>query len=255
MLNKIRLDLEKDRFNETVFDVNSIKQVLESRLTSNPREDEISEFFREVAALKGKSVNETLLEMIAGTQKYLEAVNTPVEFINDILKDGSRYVDKLEKLSEGIEACWDIFSLESRQFFINLAYDFCRASDKFRGWQGTLIRLQLLLPSIKQKENLFDKYKSAFGLIPKAVDRAIELRKSKSTTQLQDRAQSLLKRAKEISKTQQSLLPFLKHLGREEEEQIEKNQAAMAWAKARLEEIKSKRHKKEPFTGEGRGEH
>ena len=34
-----------------------------------------------------------------------------------------------------------------------------------------------------------------------------------------------------------------KHLGRTPEEQLEKNQAAMAWAKARMEEIESKRNK------------
>jgi hypothetical protein len=240
MLNDIMLDLGKDQFNETALDVNNIKQILESHLTSNSLEDEISEFFREVAALKGKSVDETLLEMIIGTRKYLEAVNTPIEFRNDIPTDINKFADKLEKISVGIESCWDVFSPKSRQFFIDLAQDFCRASSKFQGWKGFLLRLQLLWHSIKQQENLYQKYKDSFLLIPRAVNRAIELRDSKPTTQLQATAQSLLERAKAISTTQQTLLPFLRHLGRDKEEQLEKNQAAMAWAKARLEEIKSK---------------
>lgn len=244
MLNEIILELEKEQFNETALDVNSIKQILESHLTSNSLEDEISEFFREVAALKAKSVDDTLLEMITGTQKYLEAVNTSVEFKNDIPTDVNKYAEKLEKLSVGIESCWDIFSQESRQFFINLALDYCRASSKFQGWKGIWIRLQLLVPSIKQKENLYKKYKNSFLFIPKAVNRAIELRDSKPTAQLQATAQYLLKRAKEISTNQQTLLPFLRHLGRDQEEQLEKNQAAMAWAKARLEKIKSQQNKR-----------
>jgi len=36
----------------------------------------------------------------------------------------------------------------------------------------------------------------------------------------------------------------LKHLGRTPEEQLEKNKPAMAWAKARMEEIESKRNKR-----------
>jgi hypothetical protein len=240
MLNEIIWELEKDQFNETALDVNSIKQILESHITSNSLEDEISEFFREVAALKGESVHDTLLEMITGTQKYLEAVNTPIEFKNGIPIDVNKFADKLKNLSVGIEYCWDIFSQESHQFFINLAQEFCEASSKFQGWKGLLIRWQLLFPSVRQKENLFKKYKDSFLFIPKAVNRAIELRNSKPTTQLHTTAQSLLEQAKAISKKQQHLLPFLKHLGRDTEEQIEKNQAAMAWAKARIEEIQTK---------------
>jgi hypothetical protein len=241
MLNEIICELEKDQFNETALDVNSIKQILESHLASNEIEDEISEFFREVAALKGQSAHTTVLDMITGTQKYLDAVNTPIEFKSGIPTDINKFVDKLEKISVGIESCWDIFSQESRQFFINLAQDFCEASSKFQGWKGILIRLQLLFPSVRQKENLFKKYKDSFLFIPKAVNRAIELRDSKPTTKLHKTAQSLLEHAKAISKKRQVLLPFLKHLGRDTEEQLEKNQAAMAWAKARLEEIQSKR--------------
>jgi hypothetical protein len=242
MLNEIIWELEKDQFNETALDVKRIKQILESHLTANGIEDEISEFFREVAALKGKSVHTTVLDMITGTQKYIDAVNTPIEFKTGIPTDVNKFADKLEKISVGIESCWDIFSQESLQFFINLAQEFCEASSKFQGWKGLLIRLQLLFPSIRQKENLFKKYKDSFLFIPKAVNRAIELRNSKPTLQLQATAQSLLKRAKGISTAQETLLPYLRHLGRDEEDQLEKNKAAMAWAKARLEEIQTKRN-------------
>ncbi|HEY9673111.1 MAG TPA: hypothetical protein V6D11_16835 [Waterburya sp.] len=245
MTNESMLDLEKEQLNETMLDTINIKQFFESYLTSNSLEDEATEFFREVAALKGKSVDDTLLEMIAGTQKYLEAIDIDIEFKNDIPTDINQYVNKLKKISVGIESCWDIFSEESHQFFISLAQNFCRASSKFKGWKGVLIRLQLLLPSIKQKENLFKIYKESFFFIPRAVNRAIELRESKTTVQLKSTALSLLKRAREISTKQQTLSPFLKHLGRNQEEQIAKNQAAMAWAKARLEEIKSKRNGKD----------
>jgi hypothetical protein len=245
MINESMLNLEKEQLNETVLDTINIKQFLESYLSFNSLEDEASEFFREVAALKNQSVNDTLLEMIAGTQKYLEAIDIDIEFEDDIPTDINQYAKKLKKLSVGIETCWDIFSDESHQFFIGLAQDFCRASSKFQGWKGIFIRLKLLLPSIKQKQNLFKTYKESFFFIPRAVNRAIELRESKTTVQLQSTAQSLLKRAREINTKQQTLLPFLRHLGRNQEEQIEKNQAAMNWAKARLEEIKSKRNGKD----------
>jgi hypothetical protein len=245
MINESMLNLEKEQLKETVLDTINIKQFFESYLTSNSWEDEVSEFFREVAALKNQSVNDTLLEMIAGTQKYLEAIDIDIEFKNDIPTDINQYANKLKKLSVGIESCWDIFSDESHQFFIGLAQNFCRASSKFKGWKGVLIRLKLLLPSIKQKENLFKIYKESFLFIPRAVNTAIELRESKTTVQLQSTAQALLKRAREISTKKPTLLPFLRHLGRNQEEQIEKNQAAMNWAKARLEEIKSKRNGKE----------
>ena len=242
MLDDIKLNFEKDQFNKATLDVNSIRPIFENHLTSNYLEDEISEFFREVAALKGQSINDTLHEMRLGVQKYIEAVNTPIEFKNNMPTNINQYVNKIEKLSTGIESCWDIFSQDSQQFFINLAHDFCRASSKFQGWRGIWIRWQLIWPSIKQRENLFKKYRDSFWLIPKAVNRAIELRDSKSTDQLQTTAKSLLHRAKEISTTEQTLLPFLRHLGRTEEEQLKKNQAAMAWAKARLEEIRNKRN-------------
>lgn len=245
MINESMLNLEKEQLNETVLDTINIKQFFESYITSNSLEDEVSEFFREVAALKNQSVNDTLLEMIAGTQKYLEAIDIDIEFKNDIPTDINQYANKLKKLSVGIESCWDIFSEESHQFFIGLAQNFCLASSKFKGWKGVLIRLKLLLPSIKQKENLFKIYKESFFFIPRAVNTAIEIRESKTTVQLQSTAQALLKRAREISTKKQTLLPFLKHLGRNQEEQIEKNQAAMNWAKARLEEIKSKRNGKD----------
>ncbi|MBE9129736.1 MULTISPECIES: hypothetical protein [unclassified Coleofasciculus] len=244
MLNEIMPELKKEQLNETTLDVNNIRQILENPLAANSLEDEIAEFFREVAALKGQSVHDTLREMITGTQKYLEAVDTPIEFKNGIPTDINKFSDKLEKLSVGIEACWDVFSQDSRHSFINLAQEFCEASFKFQGWKGLLIRLQLLFPSIRQRKNLFRKYKDSFLLIPKAVNRAIELRESKRTAQLQTTAQSLLERARVINQKQQALLPFLKHLGRTPEEQLEKNQAAMAWAKARMEEIERKRNRR-----------
>jgi hypothetical protein len=243
MLNKTMPDLEQEKLDRTTLDVNRIKQILERSLTSNSLENEALGFFREIAALRGKNVDDTLSEMIAGTQKYLEAVNTHIEFDRDIPTDINKYADKLVKISEGIEACWDFFSIESQEFFINVAANFCCVADsKFKGWKGFLIRLRLIFPSLKQKQNLFKKYQESFLFIPKAVDRVTEVRKNKSILQLHQTGQSLLKRAKEINGNRDSLLPFLKHLGRDEQEQIEKNQAAMAWAKARLEEIKVKRN-------------
>lgn len=244
MLREIRLNLKEDKFNKTAPDIQSLKQILEDRLTSNSLEDEISEFFREVAALKGQSVHDLLSEMIIGTQKYLEAVNTTVEFKNGIPVDVNKFADKLENLSRGIESCWDIFSEESRYFFINLAKEFCEASAKFQGWKGLLIRWQLFIPSLQQKDNLFKKYRDSFLKIPKAVNKAIEIRDSKTTAQLKKTAGYLRERTKELSEKQQSLLPSLKHLGRDKEEQIEKNQAAMVWAKARLKEIEGKRNRR-----------
>lgn len=244
MLNEISSELEKENLKEAALDMSSIKQILESRLTSNSLQDEISEFFREVAALKGQSVHDTLNQMVTGTQKYLEAVNTPIEFKNGLPTNLDKFVDKLENISIGIEACWDLFSPESRQFFIDRSKYFCEAASKLQGWTGLLIRLKLFFPSIFRQENLFKKYKDSFLLIPKAVNRAIELRESKRTTQLEATAKFILEQAREISKKQQYLLPYLKHLGRNTEEQIEKNKAAMAWAKARMEEIERKRNQR-----------
>ncbi|NER08709.1 MAG: hypothetical protein F6K17_42380 [Okeania sp. SIO3C4] len=149
-------------------------------------------------------------------------------------------MDKIEKLAAGIESCWDIFSVENHHYFVNIAYGFTKASSKCKGWQGWLIRFRLILPSLEQKENLFGKYQKSFWVIPKVVDRAIELRRSKSTSKLWEKGQYLLNKATEIDNSEKGiLLPYL-NLGRTPEEQLEKNKPAMAWAKARMEEIKRK---------------
>ncbi|WP_202224460.1 hypothetical protein [Okeania sp. KiyG1] len=179
--------------------------------------------------------------MMRGTKKYLEAINTEIEFKNDIPTDINKYVDKIEKLAGGIESCWDIFSVETRHYFVNIAYGFTKASSQCNGWQGLLIRFRLILSSLQQKEDLFAKYQKSFLLIPKAVDRAIELRKSKSASKLWEKGQYLLNKGTEIDNSEKGiLLPYLKHLGRIPEEQLEKNKPAMAWEKARMEEIKRK---------------
>ena len=78
-------------------------------------------------------------------------------------------------------------------------------------------------------------------LIPIAVDRAIELRRSKSASKLWEKGQFCLNKATEIDGSAKGiLLPYLKHFGQTPEEQLEKNKPAMAWAKARMEEIKRK---------------
>jgi hypothetical protein len=244
MVNGTLLEKEPDRLCESTADVNSIQLILNSYLNPHSFSDEIDEFFREIAALRGESVENTIEQMKEGTRKYLEAVDTKISFEDDLPSDINLYVEKLEKLAVGIELCWDLFSDESRQFFINWAYQFTRqANSKFLGFQGFMIQLKLLIPSLKTQENLYKKYKDSFLLIPKAVDRAIELRKSKSTSQLWITAQTLLKQVKTMNvKQPSSLLPYLKHLGRTPEEQLEKNQAAMAWAKSRLQEIEDKRN-------------
>ncbi|NEQ35817.1 MAG: hypothetical protein F6K40_05770 [Okeania sp. SIO3I5] len=225
--------------------IEKLKSFLENCIYPNSLTDEAQEFFREVAALKGQSVEETLQEMMAGTRKYLEAINTEIEFKNDIPRDINKYVDKIEKLAAGIESCWDIFSVESHHYFVNTAYSFTKVSSKCNGWQGWLIRFRLTLPSLQQKEDLFGKYKKSFWIIPKGVDRAIELRKSKSTSKLWEKGQYLLNKETEIDNSEKgTLLPYL-NLGRTAQEQLEKNKLAMTWAKARMEEIKRENHGKD----------
>ncbi|NEQ73205.1 MAG: hypothetical protein F6K23_09025 [Okeania sp. SIO2C9] len=239
MLNGLTSQQEIEALKRTEDNIEKVKSFLENCISPNSLTDEVQEFFREVAALKGQSAEATLQEMMAGTRKYLEAINTEIEFKNDIPKDINKYVDKIEKLAAGIESCWDIFSGESRQYFRKIAYSFTEASSKCNGWQGLLIRLRLILPSLQKKEDLFSKYQKSFLIIPKAVAKAIELRKSKSTSKLWEKGQYLLNKATEIDNSEKGiLLPYLKHLGRTPEEQLEKNQGAMAWAKARMEEIK-----------------
>ncbi|NEO53394.1 MAG: hypothetical protein F6K54_10050 [Okeania sp. SIO3B5] len=239
MLNGLTSQQETEALKRTEDNIEKVKSFLENCISPNSLTDEVQEFFREVAALKGQSTEVTLQEMMAGTIKYLEAINTEIEFKNDIPKDINKYVDKIEKLAAGIESCWDIFSGESRQYFRKIAYSFTEASSKCNGLQGLLIRLRLILPSLQKKEDLFSKYQKSFLIIPKAVAKAIELRKSKSTSKLWDKSQYLLNKATEIYNSEKGiLLPYLKHLGRTPEEQLEKNKPAMAWAKARMEEIK-----------------
>ncbi|NEP83907.1 MAG: hypothetical protein F6K39_40755 [Okeania sp. SIO3B3] len=240
MLNGLTSNQEIEALKGTEDNIEKVKSFLENCISPNSLTDEAQEFFREIAALKGQNVEETLQEMMAGTQKYLEAINTQIEFKNDIPTDINKYVEKIKKLATGIESCWDIFSMESRQYFTNIAYGFTQASYKCKGWQGLLIRIRLILPSLQQQEDLFSKYQNSFWLIPKAVDRAIELRKSKSTSKLWEKGQYLLNKTTEIDNSEKGiLLPYL-NLGRTPEEQLEKNKPAMAWAKARMEEIKRK---------------
>ncbi|MBE9141726.1 hypothetical protein [Planktothrix mougeotii] len=241
MVNGIALCKEKKRLDESAIDAKNIQYLLQAYLNPNSLDDEIQEFFREVAALKGKSVQDTLKEMEQGTQKYLEAIDMEISFKNDIPTDIEKYVDKITKLSQGIESCWDLFSEESHDFFIKLAYDFsCQHSINLQGWRGLQVKLKLLLPSLKRGKNLFKDYQNSFLLIPQAVDRAVELRKSKSTSQLWSTAQTLLKQAKLTPVKQPKLSSFLKHLGQTPEEQIKNNQAAMNWAKERLQAIQTK---------------
>lgn len=237
MVNGILSNIKREELNQGALEVNSVQALLNTYLIPNSVEDEVNELLREIAALKGKSVQDTLDEMRIGIEKYLQAINTPILFENNLPTDIDKYVNKLENLAQGIEICWDIFSLESRNFFIQLAYEFCQARFKIEGWTGIVIKLKLCLRSILNRENLFHKYKNSFLLIPKAVDKAIEDRKDKSTSQLSNTAQLLLTRIQKANLKQETVFPFLKYLGQNREDQIRKNQAAMAWAKRRLEEI------------------
>jgi hypothetical protein len=242
MVNGVNRNLE-EHLHETTAYVNNIQQIFDNYFTAHILQDETLEFFREVAAIKGQNVNNTLLEMMTGTKKYLQAVNTKIEFKDDLPVDINLYAEKLKNLAVGIESCWDIFSETSQEFFIKLAGDFYSSyQSKFQGWKGLIIRVRLFLPSIKQGENLYKKYRESFLEIPKSVNQSLKLRERKSTTQLHSTAQSLLKLAEHIDHLpKKSLLIPLKYLGSTPEEQIEKNKPAMAWAKARLEEIENKR--------------
>lgn len=94
MLNKTMPDLEQEKLDRTTLDVNSIKQILESSLAFNSLEDDRLEFFREIAALRGKSVDDTLSEIMAGARQYLEAVNIHIEFKHDLPTDINKYMDE-----------------------------------------------------------------------------------------------------------------------------------------------------------------
>lgn len=78
---------------KSVVDIEGLQQFLDNCLLPNSFEDENREFFREVAALKGQSVEETLDEMMAGRKNYLEAVKTSIEFKNGIPTDINKYVE------------------------------------------------------------------------------------------------------------------------------------------------------------------
>ena len=241
MLNGLLSEQEKENLKATGDNIEKLKSFLENRLTPNSLTDETQDFFQEVAALKGQIVEETLQEMMRATIKYLEAINTEIDFTNNMPTDINKYVDKVEKLATGIECCWDIFSVESRHYFINIVYGFTKASSQCNGWQGLLIRFRLIFPSLLQKKDLFGKYQKSFWLIPRAVDRAIELRRSKSASKLWEKGQFCLNKVTEMDNSAKGiLLPYLKHFGQTPEEQLEKNKPAMAWAKARMEEIKRK---------------
>lgn len=193
-------NLEKDKNDPLIkaaIDVAKMKQALEKYPVSSSLEDELSEFIRELAALQGngKNFEETIAQLVLGSKKYVEAIDMHIVFEKyEIPKNILDYSEKLNKLSEGIEACWDIFSHESHEFFINLANGFCEADSKFKGVKGILLRLKLFLPSISQKKNLFKIYKESSLTIPTAVKRALKLREGKSTIQLEASVKSILGR-------------------------------------------------------------
>ena len=163
MLNGLLSEQEKENLKATGDNIEKLKYFLENRLTPNSLTDETQDFFQEVAALKGQVVEETLQEMMRATIKYLEAINTEIDFKNNMPTDINKYVDKVEKLATGIECCWDIFSVESRHYFINIVYGFTKASSQCNGWQGLLIRFRLIFPSLLQKKIYLGSIKNLFG--------------------------------------------------------------------------------------------
>ena len=202
MLNGIELDRKTEQINETALELERVKSFLENCLHPNSLSDEVNEFFRELAALKGKSVQDTIQETMTGAQKYLEAVEIEIAFKNDLPTDIDKYAEKLDKVAQGIECCWDILSQESRDFFIHLADAFTKlATSKLQGIRGLWTRFKLRSPF------RFEKYKSALLFIPKAVDRTMTLRQSKSAEKLDKKAEFLLRQAKESS-----LLPDMKSI-------------------------------------------
>jgi hypothetical protein len=247
VLNGNAIAMKAEQFEDSTKDVTEAQVLIEDYLARNSHslKDEIDEFFREIAALRGKSEIATVKEMKVGSQKYLEAIKTQISFKNNLPLDFDLYMEKVNKIAEGIESCWDLFSLESRNFFIQVAYGFCQAGLKLEGWQGFWLRIKLFLPSLKKQENLFIKYKYSFTLIPKAVNSSLELRQSKSTRLLEITAQKLLKNAQDSHERRANLYPYLKNLGRDPEDQLQKNQPAIAWAKARLDQIEQTWNNKE----------
>lgn len=237
----------EDKFEDSVQDVLETQALLDDYLARNSHSltDEIDELFREIAALQGKSVVETVEAMRIGSKKYQDAIATHIVFENDLPIDINLYVEKIQKIAEGIESCWDLFSLESHNFFIQLSHGFLQAGIRLEGWQGFCVRVKLFLPCLKNRNNLFFKYRNSFTLIPKAVNRSLALRQSKSTRILASTARELLEKLQYPHQEQPRLSSYLKNLGRDPEEQLRKNQPLMAWAKARIDEIEKKRGSKE----------
>jgi hypothetical protein len=236
------LDISYEQLNGSTKELKNIQLIAAVYLTQNSLEDSAYEFFREISALKSQNIHDTLIEIITGTEKYLEAIKIKIEYDQEIPKNIDLYANKLQKIAEAIESCWDIFSPETHTFFINLAHDFAQASNKFIGLQGLLLKIKLLLPSLSQQENLFKKYHQAILLIPQSVDKAVTLRKNKSTKILEETAQYLLAKVKEVEHKKNSLSSYMTNLGKTPEEQLAKNQKALVWAKKRLEEINNKRN-------------
>ena len=77
MVNGLLPEQGKDNDN-----IEKLQSLFKNYSSPNSLTDEAQEFFREVAALKSQSVEETLQEMMAGTRKYLEAINTEIDFKN-----------------------------------------------------------------------------------------------------------------------------------------------------------------------------
>ncbi len=209
---------------KAIKNLETFKQKLENILSyPNSLESEVGELFREVAALKGKNVIDTISEMVAGANKYLEATLLTIEFDhNDLPVDLNKYSTKLEKYAQGIEECWDIFSRESQDLFIEIANKFAiLAKSRFEGKEGWLLRIKLFLPSIYHQENLFKKYKASYLLIPQSVIKALSLRKDKPTPNLQNALPALLEREKEEKfeegiKATKKMLEFIEELMNED---------------------------------------
>ncbi len=236
------LDLSYEQLNGSTKELKNIQSIAAVYLTPNSLEDSAYEFFREISALKSQNIDDTLIEIITGTEKYLSAIKIKIEYDQEIPKNINVYLDKMQKISEAIESCWDIFSPETRDFFIHLANNFAQTGNKFIGFQGLLLKIKLLLPSLYQQENLFKKYRQATLLIPQAIDKAVTLRKDKSTKILEETAQYLLNKVREEDHKKNTLSSYMTNLGKTHEEQLAKNQKAMVWAKKRLEEINNKRN-------------
>jgi hypothetical protein len=242
MCNIIQENLTQEGLRLSYGDFEVLEDIYNNN-TPDDLEDEISEFFREIAALQEKNVDEIKADIKLGMQNYLEAVNTKIEFNDDLPINIEQYFDKLEKIATGIEFCWDIFSPESKRFFIQLAQDYLELKQKrFSGFKGLILVLKLIVISWKSQKNLLHLYKRSFLLIPEAVNRAIQLRDSKPTKQLQEKIQLLRKQVHQLQPSPKKLHFQLSNLGKDTEDQIRKNQPAMAWAKKRLEELEKIRY-------------